>query len=139
MKTTCAAIIITVFCFLSETSSSYAQTQKPDDDIAESSYDIRLLRHYSSSELDSMRLQQPDKFAAIQYYLLSSYIIQYSSCNDCATLNSITDIDVTYYEPMREKSQRVTIDQSKQGFIIILLAGNELTYLTPLQRYRFGL
>lgn len=104
--------------------------------LHQSTYDSRILIHYTKEELEDFAANNPEKLAVLSYYFTASFILEAEACTDCLPFDP-SQFDISKFEHLRQKSVRVEIDQAKYGIKIILLAADELEYLTPLQNFRF--
>lgn len=116
----------TLCCILS---ISFAQTTPIDG--AETSYDQRLLNHYSVDELNDLQANNTEKFTTIHYYYTQSYIIEKTECFECGETD-FTKFDIVPFERFRKKSERFTREFDKYGFRLTLLSIEELEYKLPI-------
>jgi hypothetical protein len=101
-------------------------------------YDARLLNHYSVAELDYLKTDFPDDFQTFTYYLTQSYSLEITSCFECTPIDP-TVFDISKYEYLRKKDETVLYDDPKHGFKLTVFSISSLLYLTPEQEYKSGL
>ena len=90
-----------------------------------------ILSHYSVSQLQQIHATDSMKFNVINYYYNQSFIIEHVDCVNCTPIN-LTDFDITQYEHLRKRHERVTHSFYKFGFKLTLLSIDELTYKLPI-------
>ena len=93
-------------------------------------FDLRLLNHYSETDLIDLEKNHAKKYTIIYKYYTASYLFEKTECAECVETNPET-FDVSVYEPFRKKNERVTIVQEKYGFKLTLFAIDELDYTMP--------
>jgi hypothetical protein len=124
-----AGIAVALFCSVWVIRGN-AQTRNSDS----LSFNKRLYNHYSYSELADLRDNSPGKYQSVCLYFLSSYTIQQVSCSNC-TPEDLTRFDITPYEHLRKKHERVTVNREKYGYVLVLLSADELNYAIPILNF----
>lgn len=120
--------------------NGYAQTpdlSSTDLIKATNEYDVRLLKYYTSDELEEIKEVDSSSYKSIIYYHLSSYRIDiYDENNPVQHLFPIENFDILLYENFRQLHEDYIIDFDKYGLKLVIFSYDSLKKLLPIQEMR---
>lgn len=96
-------------------------------------YNKVILKHYSRSQLNDLKLTDSLKYNTILYYYNDSYILTQIPCTECVAFD-INNFDVSWVEKLRKKTTRVEYTFDKYGIKVLLLSIDELVYKLPIHQ-----
>lgn len=100
--------------------------------LSETQVNDLMLQAYSQAQLDTLVSCCPEKYTTIKYYYSASFIVEVNpDCKGCRGFDART-FNVMTYEKQRKLNTRTTLNFSKYGYKLTLLAKNEMEHILPM-------
>jgi len=122
--------LITAFMLIGIQLPMMAQTTAQTDRNDQPNSSSRLLVHYTVDELDEMQINFPEKYAAVRYYHLKSYIVEPLEGFDLTV--DLNTFDISPFERYRHQTETVVKTDWKKGIRITFIPVQDLEYKLPI-------